>query len=329
VFAALTGQAIHVFNARIRRPRPGLRAQHIKVLDALRQLVCGQTEGAKIGSQEFVFRPAARDQGQSYTWDIGSAGSTTLLALAVLPILAFGPSAVALELHGGLFQDFAPSVYHLQHVMLPFLRQMGLDAHLEMVRPGYVPRGGGVLSLSVRPVPESLRPLVLDQAPVVGRLWGIALASHLEQRKVSHRMAAIAEEILAKAGYRATIESRYENTALQPGAGLALFADLAGGSRLGADMAGAPRRCSETIGRTAAGQLLQEIKAGATLDRYAADQIIPFAALAAGRSRFRTAGITAHIESNAWLAREFLQASVEIQDAVLTITGAGFRRGSP
>jgi RNA 3'-terminal phosphate cyclase (ATP) len=142
-------------------------------------------------------------------------------------------------------------------------------------------------------------------------------------------MATVAEEVLGKAGYRATIESRYENTALQPGAGLALFADLAGGSRLGADMAGAPRRRSETIGSTAAGQLLQEIRAGATLDRYAADQIIPFGALAAGRSRFRIAGNTAHIESNGWLARIFLRASVEIQDKVLTVTGAALRRNLP
>jgi RNA 3'-terminal phosphate cyclase (ATP) len=325
VYAALTGKPIHVANARAHRPRPGLRAQHIKVLEAIAQLVSGETDGVQLGSREFVFRPGARDEGQSYTWDIGSAGSTTLLALAILPILAFGPRRVSVELQGGLFQDFAPSVYHLQHVMLPLLKLLGLEADLEMLRPGYVPRGGGRVCMSVNPVRDRFQPFVLDQIPVVERLWGIALASHLEERKVSHRMAAAAQEVLTGAGYRASIESRYENTALQPGAGLALFADLAGGSRLGADMAGAPRRTSETIGRAVAGQLLKEIETGATLDQHAADQIIPFAALAAGQTRFRVAAITDHMESNAWLARKFIGAEIAFQGRVLSISGVGFR----
>lgn len=30
VFAALTGQAVHIVKARVRRPTPGLRPQHIR-----------------------------------------------------------------------------------------------------------------------------------------------------------------------------------------------------------------------------------------------------------------------------------------------------------
>ena len=76
----------------------------------------------------------------------------------------------------------------------------------------------------------------------------------------------------------------YDDTALQPGAGLSVFADLSCGSRLGSDRAGAPGRRSEAIGKYVARQLLEDMKARATLDRYASDQIIPFAALAAARA---------------------------------------------
>lgn len=326
--AALTGQPIRVVNARTRRPRPGLRAQHIRVLEAIRQLVRGETEGVRLGSQEFIFRPGAMDEGQHYAWDIGSAGSTTLLALAVLPILAFRPRPVTVEVQGGIFQDFAPSLYHLQHVTLPLLGRMGLHADLAMRRPGYVPRGGGVLRMSVKPAQDGLRPLVLDKRAAVERIWGIALASHLEERRVAHRMAEAAQDVLARAGYHASIESQYETSAPQPGAALAVFADLADGSRLGADMAGAPGRRSETIGRQVARQLLDEIKAEATLDRHAADQVIPFAVLAQGQTRFRVAAVTEHMESNAWLAREFLGAEIDIQGNLLSLTGVGFRRGA-
>jgi RNA 3'-terminal phosphate cyclase (ATP) len=120
----------------------------------------------------------------------------------------------------------------------------------------------------------------------------------------------------------------YDDSALQPGAGLAAFADLSGGSRLGADPAGAPGRRSEAIGKYVARQLLEDIRTGATLDRYASDQMIPFAALALGESRFRIPSITEHIESGAWLSREFLCAEVKAEGHELVVKGIGFRTSS-
>jgi RNA 3'-terminal phosphate cyclase (ATP) len=324
VFAALTGQAVHLVKARVRRPKPGLRPQHMHVVEAIRQVVGGQTEGVELGAQEFTFWPATPPRGQQYLWDIGSAGSTTMLALAVLPVLAWGATPVSVEIRGGVFQDFAPSVYHLQQVVLPLVRRMGLEATLTLERPGYVPRGGGILHLMVHPVRQELQRLVLEESGAVERVWGIALASHLAERRVSQRMAEAARGVLTAAGYRADIEVQDDTSALQPGAALALFVDLAGGSRLGADQAGAPRRRAEAIGRYVAQHLLEDLQTGATLDRYTADQLIPFAALAAGESRFRIPQITEHVESNAWLAQVFLGAEVAIAGQVMSITGAGW-----
>jgi RNA 3'-terminal phosphate cyclase (ATP) len=324
-FAALTGRPVHIMNARIRRPNPGLRPQHIKVIEAIGDLVKGRIEGLSAGSQEVVFRPGALLTGRYYRWDIGSAGSTTMLALGVLPVLAFGSGPVSVDLHGGLFQDFAPSFFHLQHVMLPFLRRMGLEAEAEMNRPGYVPRGEGVLALTVTPVNRSLHSLCMDRTEKPVRIWGTALSSHLEERRVSHRMAEAANAVLAEAGYRADIEVRYETRSLQPGAALALFADVVGGLRLGADQAGARGRRAESIGEHVAVQLLEDLKTGATVDRFAADQLIPFAALADGESRFCVPAATDHVLANAWLAEKFLGAQVHVQDRRLLVRGIGFR----
>ncbi len=325
MFSALTRRAVHIVKARVRRPKPGLRPQHVLVVEAIRQLVNGTVEGLAKGSQELIFRPGPVQAGRHYHWDIGSAGSTTMLGLALLPVLAFAPSPIQAELRGGLFQDFAPSVFYLQHVMLPLLVRMGLEAEMEMKRPGYVPQGGGSLSLSVKPVLQPLRSLVLEEPGTVERVWGIALASHLEEARVSHRMAESAKEVLGGAGYRADFEVRYDTTAPQPGAALAAFADLSGKARLGADRAGAPGRRSEAIGRFVAHHLLEDLRTGATLDRFAADQIIPFAALAEGASSFRIPSVTEHVETSAWLAKEFLGAEVRVEDHVLSVNGSGFR----
>jgi RNA 3'-terminal phosphate cyclase (ATP) len=323
-FSALTGRSIHVVNARAKRVKPGLRPQHIRVIEAIAELANGRAEGVAQGSQEFTLRPGPLKGGRHYRWDIGSAGSTTMLALGVLPVLAFAASPITVELRGGLFQDFAPSAFHLQHVLFPMLRGMNLHAEVEIVRPGYVPRGEGILRLTVTPLAEPFRAITSEEAGPVTRIWCIALSSHLEERRVSERMAESARRTLAMAGHQVEIEVRNDTEALQRGAALALFADEGEAVRLGADQAGALRRRAESIGKYVANQLLDELASGATLDRFAADQIIPFAALAAGESRFIIPTVTDHVLTSAWLAELFLGAQVKIESQRLIINGVGF-----
>ncbi len=43
--AALTATAIHIVNIRVKRPKPGLRRQHMQAVDSIRQLVDGTCDG--------------------------------------------------------------------------------------------------------------------------------------------------------------------------------------------------------------------------------------------------------------------------------------------
>jgi RNA 3'-terminal phosphate cyclase (ATP) len=325
-FSALTGIPIHLIHARAKRSKPGLRRQHKRVIEAIRELVNGKAQGIYEGSQEIHFEPGPSGKQEAYRWDIGSAGSTTMLALGVLPVLAFKATPTVAQMHGGLFQDFSPSVFHLQHALLPLLNKMGLNTTLTMERPGYVPTGNGSLSLSVQPVRKALHPLRLESQGPVQRVWGMALASHLAERRVSQRMAETVTQRLAQAGFKADIESMEDTTAQQAGAALAVFTDCEGEVRLGADRAGAPRRRSEVIGNYVAKQLLSDLNTGATVDRFAADQIIPFAALAKGESQFIIPQVTDHVQTSAWLANLFLGAKVHIEGQTMTIRGSTFVR---
>jgi RNA 3'-terminal phosphate cyclase (ATP) len=325
-YAAVTGTAIRVRSVRARRPKPGLRPQHLCAVHAVRDLVGGELDGDHVGSGEFTFHPGQQRPRGHYRFDVGTAGSATALSLALLPVAATAVEPVELDLVGGLFQDRAPSAFHLQQVLAPLLGRMGLAVLVTMVRPGYVPTGGGIIRVEIRPS-GPLKALVADrQAPVL-RIWGTALSSHLQQRQVSRRMAEAARYVLATAGYEAVIEELEDTAAAQPGACLALVAELADGMRLGADRAGAPGRSAERIGRSAAGQLLDEIRSDAVLDRYASDQIIAFAALADGRTRVRLAAVTDHVRTGLWLAEVFGLGPVHLSGHVLTIDGSRVRRG--
>jgi RNA 3'-terminal phosphate cyclase (ATP) len=71
-------------------------------------------EGAKVGSREIMFWPGEKISGGNFNFDIGTAGSTTMLASILLPISLFAERDSTYRLTGGLFQDFAPSTYHLK-----------------------------------------------------------------------------------------------------------------------------------------------------------------------------------------------------------------------
>lgn len=319
---SIIGEGLYIKNIRAKREKPGLRPQHLKAVLASKELTGGELKGAELGARELIFLPGPSIKGGEYRFDIGTAGSTTMLSLTLLPIGCFSKGPIHLLLHGGLFQDFAPSAFHTQYVLLRILSKMGVEAELKVERPGYVPRGGGILEVRISPVEGKIRPIRMLDRGEVEEIDGVALSSHLRAQAVSDRMARQCEALLK--GYKVKIERRYDDTASGKGAVLFVRALTSSGSILGMDRAGKRGRSSEEIGRYVAESLLDDLDGGATVDRFLADQLILFSALADGVSEYRVPRITDHIESNIWLVREILGVNTEITGNHLRIEGMGF-----
>jgi len=322
--AALLNDELHLTNIRAKREKQGLRPQHLQAVEALREICRGTLAGGKVGSGEIRFKPGGRVKGGSYQWDIGTAGSTTLLVMTLLPAAIFAVKPMHLRISGGLFQDFAPSAYHMQHVLFPLLKKMGITARLSIVRPGYVPRGGGIIEVDIEPVTGRMKPIRLAERGNIVSIDGIALASHLKDRRVGERMAEKCNEVLRARDYRTRIEIVNDTTALQRGAALAVFVTTSTGCIISADRAGEPRRTSEDIGRYVARQLIEDLDSGATVDRYLADQLVLYAALADGVSEYRTPGLTEHVDTNLWLVESILGAKTEVNQNLVRIHGVGY-----
>jgi RNA 3'-terminal phosphate cyclase (ATP) len=331
----LTGQDLLLRNIRAKRSKPGLRHQHLKAVEASAAICGGRVEGATIGAREIRFMPGRANRGGVFRWNIGTAGSTSMLALTILPVALFADGPSTHEITGGLFQDFAPSLFHFEHVLLPTLRKMGAPLQVRILRPGYVPKGGGRIRLEVNPMIGPMRSLALTSPGRTGSVRGIALASRLVERRVSERMAESCREVLAQKGWDPRIEvlndtperPAFDKESIQPGAALAIWATTENGCIIGSDMAGARGRTAETIGKETARALIEDIDSGATVDRHLADQVIPFAALAQGASTFMISGMTDHVESRLWLVEEMLGARVAVEGKRVTIEGIGFRKG--
>ncbi len=322
--ATLLGEELHLTNIRAKREKPGLRPQHLKAIQALQQICQGSLDGGKIGSREIRFKPGGGVKGGYYEWDIGTAGSTTLLAMTLLPAACFSTGAINFKISGGLFQDFAPSAYHMQYVFFPVLQRMGVTVRLSIIRPGYVPRGGGVIEVAVEPVKGKIKPIRLPSQGGVTQIEGIALSSHLKERRVSERMVKKCNEVLGSNGYRAQIEVVHDTQALQRGAALTIYTKTSAGCIIGADRAGEPRRTSEDIGKYVAESLTEDLATGATVDRYLADQLIFYAALADGVSEYKIPRLTEHVETNLWLVESILGAKTEVNENLVRIQGTGY-----
>jgi len=324
--SVLLSEELHLTNIRAKRGKPGLRPQHLRAIQASQEICHGSLDGGEIGSKEIRFKPGGEIKSGYYEWDIGTAGSTTLLTMTLLPAACFSQGVMSFKISGGLFQDFAPSAYHIQYVLFPVLNKMGITAKLSIIRPGYVPTGSGIIEVVVKPVTGKIKPIRLLNQGKVTKIEGVALSSHLKQRGVSERMAEKCNQVLKLSGYSTQIEIVHDTLALQKGAALAIYARTSTGCIIGADRAGEPRRTSEDIGRYVAQSLIEDLATGATVDRYLADQLIFYAALADGVSQFRIPGLTEHVETNLWLVESILGAKTEVNNNLVTIQGIGYSR---
>lgn len=320
--AALRAETLRVRNIRARRAKPGLRPQHLQAVRACSAFCGGRLQGDEVGSREILFQPGRTRKGGEFRFDIGTAGSATMLAFTLIPLALFAEQPCRFCLTGGVFQDFAPGAFHMRDVLLSHLAVMGARVRMRVERPGYVPKGGGRLQLEVDPIHSPLEPLRRLEPGKPRHFRGIALASHLAEEKVAERMVERCRELLA-GETSMEFEVLQDFSALQRGAALFLGVETSTGCILGADQAGKRGRRSETIAGYVVSSLQEDLAAAATVDRHLADQLILFAALAGGETRYRIPAMTDHVESNLWLVETMLGARTARDGNMIAIEGIG------
>jgi RNA 3'-terminal phosphate cyclase (ATP) len=184
--------AIH--HIRAKRTKPGLMRQHLTCVQAAVAICGGKVEGAEPGSQTLHFEPGAVRAGD-YSFNIGSAGSCTLVLQTVLPalMLAGGPSQVSLT--GGTHNSMAPPYHFIERSFAPLLRRLGADIELSLRRHGFYPAGGGEMSASIQPVPGGLVPFDLTERGARLQAYAECLAPALPRSVAERELAVLADKL--------------------------------------------------------------------------------------------------------------------------------------
>jgi RNA 3'-terminal phosphate cyclase (ATP) len=185
-YASIFHQNLHLTNIRLaRRPKPGLRPQHVVGLLMLADACGGQVVDAAaasrhgdstdmtaavvsniVGSNEIFFLGATKETAsspdsalQQVVGDTKTAGSICLLLQAVLPYaLFFNQGCYKLILKGGTNASMAPPIDYFQHVFVPTLVESCRGISLLSSRTiqtnittrGFYPKGGGHVEVTVQ-----------------------------------------------------------------------------------------------------------------------------------------------------------------------------------
>jgi RNA 3'-phosphate cyclase len=290
-----------------------LKPQHLEAVLTAAKLCDAELEGAKPNSRELWFRPR-KVKGGKFEAEIGTAGSIPMLLMTVLPICAFSDQTVQLHVSkGGTDVSHSPTINYMRFVFLPMLRRMGINVDLAIHKYGYYPKGLGEVTLTVDPC-KSLMPLQLEAFGKIKTMQGVSVCTFLADRKVAERQAKAATDHLNVKGYSADIRIiNDKSNPLQKGSSIALWAETDAEAMLGADAIGELGKTSENVGREAAEKLCVELSVEPTVDGHLADMLIPYVALARGKSVFLTRFLSEHLETNIWLAEQMLNVKFRVE----------------
>ena len=157
-----TGQPFSLKRIRAGRKKPGLMRQHLTCVNAATEVCGAAVHGAEMNSQLLRFAPGKVRAG-NYSFNVGTAGSCTLVLQTVWPalLLADGPSH--LKLGGGTHNPMAPPFHFLQRCYAPLMQKLGANVGLALRRLGFYPAGGGEIEATIWPAQDTLQPFDLTE----------------------------------------------------------------------------------------------------------------------------------------------------------------------
>ncbi|MGE3537887.1 MAG: RNA 3'-terminal phosphate cyclase [Candidatus Tectimicrobiota bacterium] len=302
--ALVTGTPFCLERIRAGRAKPGLLRQHLTAVQAAATIGQAEVRGATLGSGRLTFVPGPVTPG-SYTFAIGSAGSTTLVLQTVLPalLLAAAPSTLCLE--GGTHNPFAPPFDFLEQTFFPLLRRMGASVQAQLERPGFYPAGGGKWQVTINPAARLSRLDMLERG-AVRNIQARALVAHLPHH-IAERELAVVRQHLNWSGDWLHVESVPNG----PGNIVLIAIETAHLVEIfsGFGARGVP---AETVASQAVAAAQRYLAAEVVVDEYLADQLLLPLALARGGS-FTSLTPSRHTTTNMYIIQHFLDLHMHVE----------------
>ncbi|MEJ2060844.1 MAG: RNA 3'-terminal phosphate cyclase, partial [Gammaproteobacteria bacterium] len=283
---------------RSRRSRPGLQPQHLAAVKAAAAVGQAKTRGAEPHSQELIFEPGSVSGGD-YRFDIGTAGSTMLVLQTILPALLTCAQPSALVLVGGTHNPLAPSFEFIQRAFLPLIKRMGPRVDAQLERPGFYPRGGGIVGVRVAPA-SVLQSLELRERGDVSVMHATALLAHLPRHIAIRELGVLEKNLGLSANQTSIVEA---DDAFGPGNAVNVVVESRHVTEVftAIGQKGVP---AETVAQGVAAGVRRYLDAGVPVGEHLADQLLLPVSLS-GSGRFTSLPPTRHTRTNLMVIAQF------------------------
>ncbi|MFA4828622.1 MAG: RNA 3'-terminal phosphate cyclase [Thermodesulfovibrionales bacterium] len=295
-----------IFNIRKGRKNPGLMPQHLTCVRAMQLISDAEVAGDKIGSSVLVFKPKSVKAGEFF-FDIGTAGSTSLVLQTIVPSLIFSSEKTSVILKGGTHVPFSPSFDYIAEVFAPVLGKMGIRIELKIESYGFYPKGGGKIRVDIFPA-KDIKPLRVTERGAILMIKGYSGTGNLPLSIAERQKSAAIKKIQTEIkDLMQPVDIEILNVS-SPGQGTFIYLHsetekaIAGFTSLGKR-----GKKAETVGEEAAEEFSKYYFTNVAFDRHLPDQIVLYLSMSKEESIFTTSCITQHLMTNLWVIGLFTE----------------------
>ncbi len=306
--SCITGRDLHIENIRAARRNPGLAKQHLSCVEAACQICSGQAKGATRGSMVLDFRAGPVKSG-NFDFDIGSAGSATLVIQTVLPALFLAGEPSAVTVTGGTHNPMAPPFDFLCETFLPAIGEGGFRGSCKLVKHGFYPAGGGKITFAVRP-------REIQQAGIINFCEAsrkFQIKSRIYTAKLSLHIAERQEKLLENSGLDIQDIEHIEVTDSDGPGNCAMIRICDNGRTTVFTAFGMRGKPSQEVISEVVSLAEDFLASGAAIDHFLADQLLIYMALSRAGC-YTTNKLSTHLSTNVEIIKKFLDVDFSIEE---------------
>lgn len=221
----------------------------------------------------------------------------------VLPALLCAGGRSELTLEGGTHNPAAPPFDFIDRSFLPAIRRMGVQAEVELLRPGFYPAGGGRFTALID-APWNPTPLSwMERGPVLG-LRACAIISQLPAGIAGRELATLRKALELPCDLRTDVVPH----PFGPGNALVVDVEAEHGTEVVTGFGERGVR-AETVANRLAVEVNNIVHAAVPVGEHLADQLLPYLALGRG-GQFLTVRPSSHTTTQFELLQTFLGRKV-------------------
>ena len=308
--AIALGKSLRITNIRqVKERRRGLQIQHLTGLNFLTQLTGSQLLGGSIGSSEIYLTPGSIlppiDVLPKIEIPTAAAVSLIIQILSNYVFAAKKPLAFEFE-GGGTHVAHSPNFDILFQVNKPLFELFGVRMHIQLLRPGFYPKGGAKGRVMLEPI--SMPKIVLTAGEVTDIEVISSATTSLKTQKTAEQQLRGFKSVLNPnrefAGY-----AEADST----GNVCSAIIKYTGNSIKGLAQFGKQNLSPEDVGRETAKLATSEIQNLASVDEQIADQLILPLAFAPSGSSYTFDRMYEHVETNLKIIKYFLGDVLDLQ----------------